>query len=98
MGWAWAKNVGRTGEHTGIKYCVQAECEHCVGAKTRVGVKVFLIVNLNPPKHRLHWSTYALETYLTPKIQSPHLPHGTQVETTPVWSRVLFSHHFPPGG
>ena len=46
--WAWAQNVGRTGDYTGTKYCGKAECEHCVGTQTKVGMKVFLIVNLTP--------------------------------------------------
>ena len=49
MEWAWAQNVGRMGEYTGTKYYGKAECEHCVGTQTKIGVKLFLIVNLTPP-------------------------------------------------
>ena len=55
MGWEWAQNVVRTGEYTGTKYCGKVECKNCVGTQTKVGVKLFLIVKLNPAKHRLHW-------------------------------------------
>ena len=100
VGWVWAQNVGITGEYTVTKYCGKVECEHCVGTQTKVGVKVFLIVNLSPPppEHRLHWSTSAPETYSTPKIPSPHPSHGPQVEATPVWRLFLVGHLVPPAG
>ena len=60
--------------------------------------EMFLIVNLNPAYHRLHWLNRASETYPTPKIPSLHPSHVPQVDATPVWRCILFSHRFPPAG